>query len=328
MKPRQRRKFWTGMITLGDEPFQPAPPFNGAGWQATLEPQRTNPQIIKSGEEVVIHASSWISAQRALNLIHNCHRLFLGEPDILETSLIANNADEPDWMDEHIRKSLLGKTYATLNFPLACAVAAKASRRRNWVYAVAKYAFSLSTYPVHPMDLHPWGSPHLAVSKIPGDHVLMSHAIIAAYSVVEELELMVKASSQRPSRIDGKWNLPVKLDLEHRLTKAGIDLGETLLWTVRGPKRKIEKRRAVPTGTKAPWSAWTVRDSEIPIVDAISYAEWLRSCVASHAAKDLTQVLSPYDVTNVQHVARRLLLESLGFWRWKQQQIKGIRGNP
>jgi hypothetical protein len=62
-------------------------------------------------------------------------------------------------------------------------------------------------------------------------------------------------------------------------------------------------------------------DSEIPVIDAIAYAEWLRSGVASHAVNDLTPVLSPYDVINVQHVARRLLLETLGFWRWSEKPL-------
>ncbi len=60
------------------------------------------------------------------------------------------------------------------------------------------------------------------------------------------------------------------------------------------------------------------QDSEIPIIDAIAYAEWLRSWVASHAVNELTGGLSPYDVVNVQHVARRLLLKTIGYWRWQE----------
>jgi hypothetical protein len=267
---------------------------------------------------VVLYTSSWASAQRALDLIHGCHQLLRGDPDVFRIGLIANNSQEPDWMDEDKRSALLRETYETSGFPLACAVAAKASRRRQWVYAVAKYKFSLSLYSVHHVDLEPWRAPHLAVSPFPGDHVMFSHAIISAYSVVEDLKFTLQASSTNPSRINGEWNPAVKKDLEGRLTKAGINLGEPILWTARGPQRRIEKRRALPDGTMAPWSVWIVRDSDIPIIDAIAYAEWLRSGVASHSVKDLTGVLSPYDVINVQHVARRLMLETLGFWRWQE----------
>lgn len=320
MKPRHCYKFWTGMITLGDEPFQLAPPFNGAQWQATLVSQRKKPHTIYRGQEVVLYASSWVSAQRALDLIHGCHQLIRGDPDVFSIHLIANNAQEPDWMHEDERKELITKTYATSDFPLACAVAAKASRRRRWVYAVFKYKFSLSLYSVHHVDLEPWKSRHLGVSSFLGDHVMFSHAIISAYSVLEDLGLNVAASSKNPSRVKGRWNPIVKQKLEGRLVKSGVDLGETILWTARGSKRRIETRRPLPSGTKPPWSAWIVRDTEIEVVDAIAYAEWLRSCVASHAVKDLTRVLSPYNVINVQHLARRLLLECLGFWRWQDQE--------
>jgi len=307
------------MITLGDEPLQPSPPFKGAGWNAMLAPPRKSSPSLQDGKEVVLHASSWACAQRALDLIRGCHQLLLGDPDVFKISLIANNDEQPDWMRKEEREALLKEAYNTSGFALACAVAAKASRRRRWVYAVAKYKFSLSLYSVHHVDLEPWRSRHLAVSSFPCDHVMFAHAIILAYSVVEDLGLTVRSSPQNPSKIKGKWNPVVKQNLEERLTKAGVDLGETVLWTVRGPKRRIEYRKPLPSGIKAPWSAWIVRDTEIPMVDAIAYAEWLRSCVASHGMKDLTQVLSPYDVINVQHVARRLLLEALGFWRWPEK---------
>lgn len=303
------------MITLGDEQFQPEPPFTGAGWQATLSPQRSRTHKKKGGKEVILHASSWASAQRALDLILGCHELVQGT-HVFDIHLVANNADEPGWMEEDERNALREQTYGTTDIPLACAIAAKASRRRKWVYAIAKHKFSLSLYQVHHMDIEPWVTPHLPISSFPSDHVKFSYSIISAYSVIEDLGLEVRASHQKPSQINGEWNPDVKQDLEKRLVKAGVDLTETLLWTVRGPKRKIEMRRPLPAGSKAPWSAWIIRDSEIQVVDAIKYASWLRGPVASHGVKDLTPSLSPYDVVNVQHLARRLLLESLGFWRW------------
>lgn len=315
-----QHKFYTGLITSGNEQFQPKPPFKGAGWKACLAPQRMNPPIIYKGKEVVLYAASWASAQRALDLIIGCHQLVLGDPPVIPIHQIAHSETEPEWMEEHERQAQVEKPYSTSDFPLACAVAAKASRRRHWVYAVAKYKFSLSLYSVHHVDLEPSRSTHLAVSSFPGDHVMFSHAIISAYSVVEDLGLEVRASAQKPSRINGEWNPVVKRDLEQRLTKSGVDHKETILWTVRGSKRKIETRRPIPIAAKAPWSGWIVRDSELQIIDAVAYADWLRDCVASHGVKDLTRVLSPYDVINVQHLARRLLLESLGFWRWHEKE--------
>lgn len=321
----KHRKYWTGLITLGDEPFQPKPPFTGAGWRATLAPQRRDPPSVYRGREVVLHAKSWASAQRALELIQGCHQLLFAEPPVFPVHPIAHNSTEPQWMEEQQRQAQVEKTSTTSDFPLACAVAARSSRRRKWVYAVAKYKFSLSLYAVHHVDLEPFRSPHLRLSSFPGDHVMFSHAIISAYSVVEDLGLQVRASSSKPSRIRGEWNPVVKQDLEHRLSDSGVGIGETIVWTVRGPKRKTEMKRAVPVAARALWSGWNVHDAELHITDAIAYAAWLRDCVASHGVKDLTRALSPYDVVNVQHLARRLLLESLGFWGWQEKETAQTR---
>jgi len=310
----ERRRFWTGIISLGNEPFQPKPPFRGVGWEARLAAQRRRPPSVCGGKEIILFANTWLVAQRALDLIDGCHQLLLGEPPIFPFHLLAHNDSEPEWMKPQQRAAQAQELWSTTNIPLACSLAARASRRRRWVYAVAKYKFSLSLYSVHHVDLEPWKAPHLPISSFPSDHVMFCHAIISAYSVVEDLKLSVQASQKTPSRINGKWNPVVQADLENRLATAGIDIGEPILWTVRGPQRRIERRRKLPDGTTAPWSASIVRDTDIPIIDAIAYSEWLRSWVASHAVNDLTAVLSPYDVINVQHVARRLLLGTLGFW--------------
>lgn len=308
------------MIVNPEAPYQPSPLFNGAGWTVDYGPQRKDPPEVYKGMEILVHASSWVSAQRALDLIHGCHQLVRGDPNLFDIHLIAHNAKEPDWMELEQRRELVDNTYSTVDLPLACAVAAKASRRRHWVYAVAKYKFSLWLYSVHHMDMEPHFMPHLSVSKFPGDHVLFCHAIISAFAAIEDLGLNVPAGHGRPSRIGDDWNPEVKADLERRLRAAGVDLVEKFLWTVRGPRRKIEKSRPVPSLSKARWSVGPVRDCEVHITDAIAYASWLRDRVAAHTVKDLTRVLSPYDVVNVQDVARRLLLEALGFWRWHEKE--------
>jgi len=307
------------MVTRGEEPHQPEAPFKGAGWTALLETPWPRTSTVIGGREVVVVARSLETAQRTLNLIHNCHSLVEGAPDLFAVQPLAFNGAQPEGLDPEERSAVERWFYSASGFSLSCAVAAKASRRRSTVYAVAKYAFSLATFSIQAVDLEPWRAPHLAVSSFPDDHVLFAHAIIAAYSVVEDLGLSLRASARTPSRIDGQWNPAVKRDLETRLRTAGIDLNESLLWTVRGPRRRIEKKRPLPDGDAAPWAGQLVRDAGIPVVDAIAYAEWLRSAVAAHGVKDLTPALSPYDVINVQHVARRLLLEKLGFWRWWQK---------
>ena len=311
----QKQRFWTGLIAMGDEIDKRSLPIKGAGWSIQFERQRRKPASVHQGREVVLYAKNWRTAQRALDLIDGCHQLLSGNPWVFSIQFIAHNADELGWMNPKQRQELKQQTYCTGGFPLACSVAAKASCQRTWIYAIAKYRYSMSLFSVHSADLEPFRSPHLPVSSFPEDHLRFAHAIIAAYSAVEELGLEIRASAKNPSLIKGQWNPVVRQELESRLRKAGVDLAESILWTMRGTKRRTEKARPIPFQTKAPWSAWEVRDSDVHISDAIAYADWLRDCVASHTIKDLTLSLSPYDVINVQHLARRLVLESLHYWR-------------
>jgi len=311
-----KKVFFTGLLIEPNVLGQPLPPFKGAGWDISFIEERRYPPRLRNGREIIINSKSWHRAQYALNLILSSILLYSGNPPLIEMDLVAHNDEEPEFYDPLYRKAITEKYMSTLDIPAACAIAAKVSRKRKWVYALTKYKFSTSLYGVFHVDLEPFKSSHLAVSPFPEDHVMFSHAIVSAYSAIEDLGLEVRASQKRPSRINGKWNPIVRNDLEDRLEIANINLDETILWTIRGPMRKIEKTRGLPVLENASWARGPVRDAEIKIIDAIAYSDWLRDCVASHGVKELTKVLSPYDVVNVQHLTRRLILESIGYWRW------------
>jgi hypothetical protein len=52
------------------------------------------------------------------------------------------------------------------------------------------------------------------------------------------------------------------------------------------------------------------------VIDAIHYVSFLRSLIAAHKTdKRLVKGLSAYEVANAQFLARRLLMEKMGFWR-------------
>ncbi len=182
-----------------------------------------------------------------------------------------------------------------------------------------KYQFSQSLCGVQFADLEPRHAEYMPVSRVPEDHVRLAHAIVAAHSILEDLGLEIRASSSRPSRIRGEWNPLVRQDLETRLAAARVEFCQPILWTVRGPRRRLDASRPIPTRGKYPWSRGWVRDCEVDLVDAIAHVDWLRDRVASHSIKPLTKALSPYDVVNAQHLARRLILETLGFWKTRRQ---------
>jgi len=263
----------------------------------------------------MIDAKSWVRAQYALDLILSSIILYSGNPLQYGMDLIAYNDEEPQHLDLSLREVILDRSMCMTGIPVSCAIAAKASHRLKSVNALTKYKFSASLYGVSHIDLDPLRARHLTVSPFPSDYVMFSYAIVSAYSALEDLGLEMKASQDKPSRIKGKWNPKVKGDLEARLKASGINLNEPLLWTSRGPERKIEKKREITDFQNVPWTGGPIRDKEIELIDAIAYSAWLRDRVAAHGINELTKVISPYDVVNVQHLTRRVLLEALGFWR-------------
>jgi hypothetical protein len=114
---------------------------------------------------------------------------------------------------------------------------------------------------------------------------------------------------------DGTWNPVVKEDIEKRLLKAGIDISETHIWTLRGPKTRIERRRRPPSTGKPSWAGGNVRDVNVPVIDMLSLASWLRSGTTTHRFSDTARSLTVYDAHNVQSLARYLIMKKFGFWR-------------
>jgi hypothetical protein len=172
---------------------------------------------------------------------------------------------------------------------------------------------------VHYSDLDPSRSRTIPKSDYPDHHIKFATSITLAYSAIEELGLEVRASQKNPSSINGQWNPPVLEDLECRLRNAHINLDELFYWNVRGAKTRLERDKPRQTripAKKAPWSRWDVRDRETHLTDAIAHASWLRSRISSHKLQyECVRVLSVYDVANVQDLARRLILETLGYWK-------------
>lgn len=106
--PRQlarQRKYFTGLVALRKGLKQTRRPISGAAWRLSFVKPRQD--YIIGGREVSIIASSWASAQRALNLILSSLILISREPLIFEseTHLVAHNAHEPELDDPVFRKA-------------------------------------------------------------------------------------------------------------------------------------------------------------------------------------------------------------------------------
>jgi hypothetical protein len=199
----------------------------------------------------------------------------------------------------------------------ASELASRASRKRSSSYALHKLALSYQSSSPHVMDLHPGQSPRrFGVQADPIYHVYLANAVTLAYSAIEELGLEIRANPKNPSRMpDGTWNPVVKADLEKRLRMSGIDNSEMHIWTLRGPKTRIEKKRPPPSAGKPSWSRANVRDVNVRLIDALALASWLRSGTTTHRFSDTARSLTVYDAHNVQSLARHLIMEKFGFWR-------------
>ena len=305
----------TGFVAFADDGYEPLGPFQGAGWTAELVPTRGT-HI--GGRDIVIRARSWFAAQRAADLINGSRMLINGDPDVFgPIKPVAHNEGQPFWMSDTERAAIPDYLISQSWLPTACAIAAKASRRRPWTYAITSYQFSMELFSVHHRDMDPSYLIHHGISRHPADHVMFSHAILSAFVAIEHIGLAVPAGPGRPSRIGGAWNPAVLADLEGRLRRARVDPSESVVWIVRGSATRIERRRPLPPGMATTWAGGHVRDRRIAITDAIAHSDYLRDRVAAHGATELARSLSPRDVVNVQSLARFLLLTTLGFRVWE-----------
>ena len=296
----------------------------GKGWQISFE-SKPSSHIITGGKpakEIVVYTQTVDRAQYVVDMVLAAYCLYTGEILTFDpVPVFTKRAQTIKETEKHILAGG-GHSIGTYNLPTSCLIAAKASQKNIYQYGIFKYLLSCRTVPLGTRSLDPQGDwePGKVVSELPEVHVFNANAIILGYSVLEELSLDIHASSGIPSRINGRWNPVVKKDLQERLIKGGINLSENILWNLRDTPTRIERVRKPPSLQKCEWARFRVRDIYVDIIEAIAYASWLRSKVSAHRLSMLAKSLTIYDVANVQHLARRLLLETLGFWRYHQNK--------
>jgi hypothetical protein len=326
------RKYYTNLIML--EYVQKEGIFcQGRGWQIHFESnplcgiqvRQLSSTFDLNGEpakEIVVYATSAERAQFIADLVLAAHCLYGGELSTFEQMpVFENRATTTGEIAEQLMAGG-GKSLGVHNLPISCLITAKASQRIAFQLAIFKYLLSCQTVPLSARALDPegdWESGKV-MSGVPRECVFNANAIVLAYSVLEELSFEIRASEENPSMINGHWNPQVRKDLEERLTKGRINLLEHILWHLRDTPTKIERKRSPVRIRKCEWAGFKVRDVYLDVVEAIAYASWLRSRVSSHALGRLARSPTIYDVANVQHLARRLLLETLGFWRYYSKE--------
>ncbi|WP_226622541.1 hypothetical protein [Brucella anthropi] len=217
--------------------------------------------------------------------------------------------------------------------PVGIAVAASAWPDRRTVYAIHKLARSYEIEAITPWSAHPrYGQIFEKHSGEFSDHVRSSIAINLAFSAIEELNLQINSSSSKPRWLDKEytWNPPVLTDIVSRLEMAGIDRTRTIDWVARGDETELAIQ---PTRDRlsAYGDGQMVRDIELSIPDAIHACSYLRNFVTAHAFGKETPRLGPYEVYNVQQVARFLILSKCGLfnvWTDDLSERMNFQSNP
>jgi hypothetical protein len=193
----------------------------------------------------------------------------------------------------------------------AALIAARASFRKSHSISLYKYLFGCSQHSNFIIHLDPFETDYVKLTRNPLDHLRYSYAILAFYSIIEELGLEIRASQTNPSKIKGTWNLAVKHELELRLKKAKVDISKKAVWNLRSRPTKVHKKDKLQLVGKAAWSRYSIRDSMIEVVDAISYTSWIRSKIIAHKLNNSFLSISIYDVANVNFLVRQILLDIL-----------------
>jgi len=327
----QAVKYLTGFTTT--VPRSSACSSKGRGWIISFIKHRggsiggtlIGKRVLPAGH-LIIETSSPDKANEISDLVYACY-VVISACDYVGFDLLNIYGSVPVILDERCR-SFPERLYSPRIY-MAGIMASKASHKESHVYATHKLCFSYQTYAAAPIDLDPHGgnlpTPNLANPFPPSVRIRMADAIVSSYSAIEELGLDIQASASSPSKDKhGNWLPEKRAEVISRLAQANINTKEGFVWDLRGGRTIIERKSVFTRrGKKSPWANGVqVRDEEIDLVDAIDRASFLRSQIASHkfsstksARSKLIRVLSVYDVSNVQLLARRLILESLKLWR-------------
>lgn len=268
--PKKVLPFHAGLLTFDYFRF-PEPPYKGNGWHFDM----VLPAIELSlgsvsvdgnsypAKEVMIWANSEVIAQRAADLCDAGRLLVAGSnalsniypgehPPIQQ----ADRESGPKFDSDELESGRC-RTVMTSNIPLACQIAARASRRLQYAYALAKLRLSFETVSLPSVELDPSHSANVPKSPFPEDHVRLAFAIVTAWSCIEELGFEIRASSNKPSKLpNGSWNPIVRHELETRLRRGHINLKESFYWNLRGPKTRIENKRTPTITQQAPWARY------------------------------------------------------------------------
>lgn len=314
MSGRRLKRYLTFLGHVAGPPESyPRPPYNGRGWRIELErfryfetadgyvDQKGRPvsgpmgsvgrfeiwrgrKIQHSQPQVVILAPSRLMAQDVLERVKAAHAVYttaIHIPDEMALAVPEDPSDLEDLMERDYRHAGDWR-YEAADVAQAAAIAARCSRSHRLIYSLMRLWVSYRIVGPHWSVFEPGSPTTPTVVRFAAQHVLFAQAIVAAYGAIEELALI---PPEREWFRDKTWIPKVREKFETQLSEAGIDADDPFLWTVRGTRTRLEKKRPIgaQVGPRPSWARGPVRDRHVALVDAISRARWLRSGVSAHS---------------------------------------------
>jgi len=289
-----------------------------AHYKGGIEPKDVGENEITQ-YELIIESESKEHAEDLLSIIHGGMLIAYPEPSLTTNFTFITEIDEVS--KERYLESPFRNYFKRLeNLGFGCQLANSIIEYKQEIYALEKYKISLELSSFTPHSAHPkYGQVFEHYDVQHQNHARSAFAIISAFSVIEELGLEIRSSSKKPRFTNankGIWNEKVLKDAQERLEKSGISNELTFDWIYRGSPTRIENEIKPFFGFDSQWVVYgdKVRDKTLTFPEAIHNASYLRNFIAAHKFNDLTQFISPYDVFNVQGLARQLILRKLGLW--------------
>jgi|SRR5690625_1166857 len=275
---------------------------------------------LKRANELIIYAQNEDMAQNVSSLVHGGR--LLGYPCLYEHPNPGYIMDlEYDFVfTERYKQNSISE-----NMVFAGLVAARAWESQNLIYCIEKYKISLQLDSISPNSASPR---HRQVFSIEDRgysyHVAAGYAFLSAYSIIEELGLEIRSSSKKPRFLsNNEWNPVVKEDVLQRLSEIGVSESDTITWLIRGNPSELHKKILLKLGINSKWNdGEEVHDQKMYIYDAIHYCSYIRNFFVAHKFDEVIRHINPYDIHNVQMLARRLILGKLGLWRFDQEDPK------
>lgn len=275
--------------------------------------------------EIIIKAKDQDTADNVRNLIEA--GIILAYPNASDCPKSDDSFELTEKSLELMKDKFFYKRFSFHHNALyACNAVKRAWGKKDLVYSMEKFTKSFRMDSFTPHSANPMYGQVFANER--NDfryHVNAGYAIVIGYSVIEELGLEIRSSAKNPRFINGDWNEVVYQDISERLKKAGIEPEDEFEWVLRGKRTDLQKNTWSHLHTVDYFSeSHEVRDQKMSLIDAIHAASVMRNFIFAHKFDEVAQAVSPYDVFNIQILARRLILGKLGLLKTDDTNLTGL----